>query len=568
MSKSQEGVMGAGDGGNGGVATGVVAVGAIGGATGVATGVAIEGGAIQGATGAGQPRQGSQLLRAVVENKSIEEIRGLLKSEDVNQIDPNGRSALMFASRAGNVELVNLLLTKDANINQADKSGVTALMLASIAGNVEIVNLLLTKHANINKADNSGVTALMLASQAGNVEVIKLLLKSGAEVNQADSEGNTPIMYTKNIRNADVIKLLLNSGADVNQADNFNGTVLMLACSNNNLELAKLCLQHGARPNERYKKRGLEVITALYYPLSKTTIDNMNLVELLLGYDAEYGHFRQNRKDLIRDEIEKFKNAESFFDGNFSIDPKKINLIKLRNLCQKDGIPKYLLEISEENPNYQAYKEMMEKIKTSDEDKKCDLGIYLAQILHMYDPKAFPSIVPYHFLGDAELTRQSYNNYEYLKPENFLNDDSFKEKLLFLTINPEIADQLFLFSKDWILPKEEHGVLNKLKEEYKKIPDVVKTYLANLHHTHIHQCQRLDISEAQLEQSKAQMEELEKELGSLKKQFTRLKEERGQDELGGKGEGGSYPGPKPREANAEALTPSQKKSRVDRVSPS
>jgi len=55
---------------------------------------------------------------------------------------------------------------------------------------------------------------------------------------------------------------------------------------------------------------------------------------------------------------------------------------------------------------------------------------------------------------------------------------------------------------------------------------------------------------------------LEKELGSLKEQFTKLTGVRGQDELGGKGEGGgSYPRPKPREANAEALAKYMKASK-------
>jgi len=250
------------------------------------------------------------------------------------------------------------------------------------------------------------------------------------------------------------VKLLLENGADVNLATRqLHWTPLMFAVGTNNRDVVEALINHGANINAKTNTN----ISVLSLAIPNPQIINREIIEVLLGYDIKFEGLDERTQTAIQDQTNKVINAVSFFGGNFSIDPKEINLIKLRNLCKKDGIPNHLLKISEENPNYQAYKEMMEKIKTSEEV----LGNFLAEIYKSKDKES---------LSDEEKkTLDFYEKNEQLKPENFLkNDDFFKEKLALLTINPEIADQFFLSSKDWILPKEEHGVLNKLREEYSK----------------------------------------------------------------------------------------------------
>ncbi len=81
-----------------------------------------------------------------------------------------GYNALMFASREGHAEVVDILLRGGANVN--DSSDVcTAIRSPPIAVLIVFVCCL-----------QRGRTALMLAAD-GNVTVVALLLKAGANVN-------------------------------------------------------------------------------------------------------------------------------------------------------------------------------------------------------------------------------------------------------------------------------------------------------------------------------------------------------------------------------------------------
>lgn len=72
-----------------------------------------------------------------------------------------GKTALMHAAEAGQVEVVKLLLEqRKANINAQDKSGKTALMYAVRAGQKDVVKELMARGADTALQDKAGFTAL------------------------------------------------------------------------------------------------------------------------------------------------------------------------------------------------------------------------------------------------------------------------------------------------------------------------------------------------------------------------------------------------------------------------
>ena len=68
---------------------------------------------------------------------------------------------LMFASRNGHREVVQLLLARGGFVNVQTLDGGTALAFASEYNHTAIVKMLLEKKAHANTPTNAGVTALM-----------------------------------------------------------------------------------------------------------------------------------------------------------------------------------------------------------------------------------------------------------------------------------------------------------------------------------------------------------------------------------------------------------------------
>lgn len=76
--------------------------------------------------------------------------------------------------------LVVSALEADAEINVVNKKQMTPLLYASHAGNIEMVKFLISKGADVNVKDKRGRTAIMHAAHKGNQELMKLLEESGA----------------------------------------------------------------------------------------------------------------------------------------------------------------------------------------------------------------------------------------------------------------------------------------------------------------------------------------------------------------------------------------------------
>src|SRR5665213_194467 len=71
-------------------------------------------------------------------------------SEDPNAKLPDGTSALHWAVRSDDLEIVSLLVQAKADVNAADPHGITPLALACANANVEIVRKLMAAGANPN----------------------------------------------------------------------------------------------------------------------------------------------------------------------------------------------------------------------------------------------------------------------------------------------------------------------------------------------------------------------------------------------------------------------------------
>ena len=200
-------------------------------------------------------------------------VRRLLQGKiDVNAAEPDGTTALHWASYRDDLTSAQMLIRAGASVNAANDLGATPIWTASVNGSSAMVQLLLESGANPNAALLLGETAVMAAARSGNAEVVEQLLARGANANARAARGQTALMWAAAQKHSAVVKALLVRGADVHaRSDSWTqveavsphghpdynraipygrNTPLMFAARAGDLDTAKLLVAAGANVND------------------------------------------------------------------------------------------------------------------------------------------------------------------------------------------------------------------------------------------------------------------------------------------------------------------------------
>ena len=138
---------------------------------------------------------GQRLVLASREG-SIEQALPLLdEGVDVDSMDVNGWTGLMWASYRGSRAIVLLLLERGATVDTSDADGRTALAWASRCGHLPVVELLQDRGADIHLSIESQRCALSMAASYDHLTVCEFLLSKGADLMAADAEGRTALSH-------------------------------------------------------------------------------------------------------------------------------------------------------------------------------------------------------------------------------------------------------------------------------------------------------------------------------------------------------------------------------------
>ena len=134
---------------------------------------------------------------------------------------PSGRTLLHWASAAGSLTTVELLLQLGADPHATDAGRHTPLYCVGnecrAEGGGEVVRALVRAGAYVDARDGvKRCTALHMAARRDNVEVAAALLECGADIEARDSLGDTPLRRAVNCDQTGVAALLLSQGADRN----------------------------------------------------------------------------------------------------------------------------------------------------------------------------------------------------------------------------------------------------------------------------------------------------------------------------------------------------------------
>ncbi len=154
----------------------------------------------------------TQFFKAVQKNRA-NDVRALIaKGVDPELTDRNGETALIVATRAANLDVIEALIGAGAKVNKPSVYGDTPLMVAALAGNKRIVELLIKHGAEINR---KGWTPMHYAATGGNNEIIETLFDYLADVDARAPNGTTPLMMAVRQDHPETVKLLIKLGADI-----------------------------------------------------------------------------------------------------------------------------------------------------------------------------------------------------------------------------------------------------------------------------------------------------------------------------------------------------------------
>jgi ankyrin repeat protein len=146
-----------------------------------------------------------------------------------------GATPLLRAAKAGDIEVVKVLLAKSADVKLTTKFGMTPVMAAAGLGTKEedttgrkkteeqavaSIKLGLDAGADVNAVDNQGQTALHGAAQKGWDQVVQFLVDHGAKLDVKDKKGRTPLDAA--------MGLLGNGGFDGTRRDVHESTAALL----------------------------------------------------------------------------------------------------------------------------------------------------------------------------------------------------------------------------------------------------------------------------------------------------------------------------------------------------
>jgi ankyrin repeat protein len=146
-----------------------------------------------------------------------------------------GATPLLRAAKAGDTEVVKVLLAKGADPKLTTKFGMTPIMAASGLGTKEedttgrkkteaqaiaSIKLCLDAGADVNAIDTQGDTALHGAAQKGDDQVVQFLVDHGAKLDIKDKKGRTPLDAA--------MGLMGNGGFDGSRRDVHESTAALL----------------------------------------------------------------------------------------------------------------------------------------------------------------------------------------------------------------------------------------------------------------------------------------------------------------------------------------------------
>lgn len=147
-------------------------------------------------------------------NGNVQRVDSLLQHNDVNVLDDNGRTPLLYATGCRKPEVFNLLISRGADVNIGDKNGLYPILFAAEFQNEKFINALLAKDVNVNIADKYGDTPMHLATVRGNYKQVQKFVNKKTKIDLQNKRGNTALEIAVREGFDSIAEFLISKGAD------------------------------------------------------------------------------------------------------------------------------------------------------------------------------------------------------------------------------------------------------------------------------------------------------------------------------------------------------------------
>lgn len=128
---------------------------------------------------------------------------------DPKQKDVNGNTALMISASQGDLQSFKDLMAYGADINAQNKQGMTALLYALRANNRDLVKEILTLNdTDVNISNVLGQSPLYWAAYIGDDIVVNALLTLGADYNKKTNNNQTALQIAKLNNRTKVVRVI------------------------------------------------------------------------------------------------------------------------------------------------------------------------------------------------------------------------------------------------------------------------------------------------------------------------------------------------------------------------
>lgn len=216
------------------------------------------------------------LIEAVKAGDAADVENHILRGESTEATDDKGMGALLLASSAGNLAVMEVLLDYGADPGRGGSAGMTPIIEAMKAGHYDASALLRAfgggcrVHLYAAYGDVGGVraaleadlaelmaydalrrTPLHIAAMCGHADVVAFLMDLGGNPLLNDLEDNKPYFLAAEYNRAEVVKLMVSRGVDVDSTMRGGNTVMHRKARKGDTTLVDLLLSLGADINAK-----------------------------------------------------------------------------------------------------------------------------------------------------------------------------------------------------------------------------------------------------------------------------------------------------------------------------